>query len=318
MHKEISIAQDWLKLGHQAVIAVVAKTWGSAPRGAGSIMVVRDDGLFEGSVSGGCVEGSVIAEAVDLINHNNTGRAHKSLQFAVASEQAWEVGLACGGEIEIFLFCLSSCDINILEQLQKSLTARKPVSLSFPLHEGPFQITTASVVAGKPMPKATDDSFIVPFVPSVRLDIVGAVHIAQHLAVMASECDFTVRVIDPRNAFSESRTFGNAALYCEWPDDYFRNNVPDQTTAVVTLTHDPKLDDAALIETLTSNAFYIGCLGSRKTHAARVDRLKSAGFKDEHITKINAPIGLDIGSATPAEIAASVLAEIIQTARKLL
>jgi len=317
MTKEISIVQDWLKLGHKAVIAVVAKTWGSAPRRAGSIMVVRADGHFEGSVSGGCVEGSVIAEAVDLISQESTRHTHKSLEFSVASKQAWEVGLACGGEIGIFLFCLSPSDVDVFEQLQTSLAARMPISLSLPLHKGPLQITTTSAAAGKPMPITTDDSFIVPFVPPIRLDIVGAVHIAQHLAVMASECEFAARVIDPRSAFSESRTFGNATLYCEWPDDYFRNNVPDQTTAVVTLTHDPKLDDAALQETLKSNAFYIGCLGSRKTHKARVDRLQRAGFKDEHIKKISAPIGLDIGSATPAEIAASVLAEIIQMARKL-
>ncbi len=317
MTKEISIVQDWLKLGHKAVIAVVAKTWGSAPRRAGSIMVVRDDGLFEGSVSGGCIEGAVIAESVDLISRETTPHAFKSLEFAVASEQAWEVGLACGGEIGIFLFCLSPSDHTVFEQLQSNLAARKSASLSLPLHSEPLLVNSPSAAAGKPMPLTTENSFIVPFMPPIRLDIVGAVHIAKHLAVMASECDFIVRVIDPRNAFSESRSFGNATLYCEWPDDYFRNNVPDQTTAVVTLTHDPKLDDAALQETLRSNAFYIGCLGSRKTHKARVDRLRTAGFSDEHTSKINAPIGLDIGSATPAEIAASVLAEIIQTARKL-
>ncbi len=316
MISEIPIVQGWLKLGHKAVIAVVAKTWGSAPRRAGSIMVVRDDGLFEGSVSGGCVEGSVITEAIDLISQEGA-HAVKTLEFSVASEQAWDVGLACGGEITIFLFCLSPSDFSIFEQLQTSLATRKPVSLSLPLDGEPLQISNTSTTTGKPIPLTTEDSFIVPFVPPIRLDIVGAVHIAQHLAVMARECDFTVRVIDPRRAFSESRTFGNATLYCEWPDDYFRNNVPDQTTAVVTLTHDPKLDDVALLETLKSNAFYIGCLGSRKTHKARIDRLQAAGFKGEHFDKINAPIGLDIGSATPAEIAASILAEIIQTAREL-
>jgi len=280
-------------------------------------MVVRDDGLFEGSVSGGCVEGSVVAEAVELITLKNLPHAFKSLEFAVASEQAWEIGLACGGEIGIYLFCLSPSDLDVFEQLQSNLAVRKPVSLSLPLQGGILQVTDTSAAAGKPIPHTTDDSFIVPFVPAIRLDIVGAVHIAQHLAVMASECDFAVRVIDPRSAFSECRTFGNANLYCEWPDDYFRSNAPDETTAVVTLTHDPKLDDAALKETLSSNAFYIGCLGSRKTHKARIDRLQTAGFIDEHIDKISAPIGLDIGSATPAEIAASVLAEIIQAARKL-
>ncbi len=317
MIKEISTIRDWLKLGHKAAVAVVAKTWGSAPRRAGSIMIVRDDGLFEGSVSGGCVEGAVIAEAVDLISPDSKPHAFKSLEFTVASEQAWEVGLACGGEIGIFLFCLSPSDLTVFERLKTNLSARMSVSLSLPLRGGLLQIIHSDSSAGKPLPHTTEDSFIVPFVPPIRLDIVGAVHIAQHLAVMAGECEFTVRVIDPRSAFAESRTFGNATLCCEWPDDYFRDNVPDQTTAVVTLTHDPKLDDAALQETLTSNAFYIGCLGSKKTHKARVERMRVAGFGDDCINRISAPIGLDIGSATPAEIAASILAEIIQTARKL-
>ena len=315
MIKEISIVQKWLKLGHKAVIAVVATTWGSAPRRAGSFMIVRDDGLFEGSVSGGCVEGSVIAAAVDLIGNNSLPHAFKSLEFAVASEQAWDVGLACGGEIEIFLFCLSPDDLIVIEDLQTNLAARRPVSLSLPLQDGPIQVNRSSSPTGKPMPQITDRAFIVPFVPPIRLDIVGAVHIAQHLAVMAGECDFTVRIIDPRSAFSESRTFGNATLFSEWPDDYFRAYVPDSTTAVVTLTHDPKLDDAALQETLVSPAFYVGCLGSRKTHSARVERLRETGVGETDISRINAPIGLDIGSATPAEIAASILAEIIQAAR---
>lgn len=318
MSKEISIIHTWLKQGHNAALAVVAKTWGSAPRRAGSIMVIRDDGVFEGSVSGGCVEGSVIAEAVDLINESNEGNTtpvFKSLEFAVASEQAWEVGLACGGEIEIFLYCLSQDDAPAIEELQINLTSRKAVSLALPLQNGPIQVTHGKPMAGKTVPQSTDNHFTVPFVPPIRLDIVGAVHIAQHLAVMAAECGFSARIIDPRSAFSENRTFGSARLCDDWPDDYFRANKPDATTAVVTLTHDPKLDDAALQETLTSAAFYIGCLGSRKTHAARVKRLQECGTQQRYIDRIHAPVGLNIGSATPAEIAASILAEIIQAAR---
>ncbi len=318
MTKEISTIHTWLKQGHKAALAIVAKAWGSAPRRAGSIMIVRDDGVFEGSVSGGCVEGSVITEAVELINGNdqsNTTPIFKSLEFAVASEQAWEVGLACGGEIEIFLYCLSQDDASAIEELQTNLAFRKATSLILPLQDGSIQITDGKPITGKVAPQSTDNHFTVPFVPPIRLDVVGAVHIAQHLAVMAAECDYSVRIIDPRGAFSESRTFGSAKLYADWPDDYFRANTPDATTAVVTLTHDPKLDDAALHETLTSTAFYIGCLGSRKTHAARVKRLQKRGTQQQYIDRIHAPVGLDIGSATPAEIAAAILAEIIQAAR---
>lgn len=315
MSKEISIAQEWLAGGYGVVLAIVAKAWGSAPRRAGSIMIVRDDGVFEGSVSGGCVEGAVIAEATNLMENNARPHASKSLEFSVASEQAWEVGLACGGEIEIFLFYLSPKDLTTINALVKNLSLRKPVSLALPLQKGPIRVDVGAPLTGKAAPIKNNEEFIVPFIPPVQLDIVGAVHIAQHLAVMAGECGFTVRIIDPRGAFSQSRTFGTADLHAEWPDDFFQSNPPDATTAVITLTHDPKLDDAALGKILSTNAFYIGCLGSRKTHASRVVRLSEAGFSDDEIGKINAPIGLDIGSATPAEIAASILAEVIQAAR---
>lgn len=279
-------------------------------------MVVRDDGVFEGSVSGGCVEGSVITEAISLMATCETPHTHKTLTFSVASEQAWEIGLACGGEIEIFLFHLSPDDLPILNKLGQCLRSRSPINLSLPLKDGILELSTNENKGRKVIPARSDESFIVPFIAPIQLDIIGAVHIAQHLAVMAAECSFQVRIIDPRSAFSENRAFGNALLFSEWPDDFFRTHEPDATTAVVTLTHDPKLDDAALTQTLCSNAFYIGCLGSRKTHKARIERLTQAGFNDQQIGKINAPIGLDIGSATPAEIAASILAEIIQVARK--
>lgn len=316
MSKEISIVQAWLDAGHSAALAIVAKTWGSAPRRAGSIMVVRDDGVFEGSVSGGCVEGSVIAEATDLIKNAALPHAFKTLALSVASEQAWEVGLACGGEIEIFLYCLSPEDLPKINTLQQVLSVRKALSLTLPLGERVIEINSRTTSGGKAMPIKNDDEFIVLFIPPIQLDIVGAVHIAQHLAVMAAECGFAVRIVDPRSAFSQSRTFGNATLHSDWPDDFFKRHAPDANTAIVTLTHDPKLDDAALQETLRSDAFYVGCLGSKKTHASRIERLGAAGFSDQELNKISAPVGLDIGSATPAEIAASILAEIIQAARK--
>lgn len=316
MSKEISTLQNWLKSGCSAVIAIVAKTWGSAPRRAGSIMVVRDDGVFEGSVSGGCVEGSVIAEAISLMATSVSPHASKTLTFAVASEQAWEVGLACGGEIEIFLFHLSAHDLPAINELTQSLNTRNPVNFCLPLKQGSLKISPSADKSGKATPIRSDESFIVPVIAPIQLDIVGAVHIAQHLAVMADECSFRVRIVDPRSAFAENRSFGDATLFSDWPDDFFRTHKPDATTAVVTLTHDPKLDDAALQQTLNSNAFYIGCLGSKKTHKARVERLKHAGFTKQQIEKISAPVGLDIGSSTPAEIAASILAEIIRVARK--
>lgn len=314
MARELSTALAWLQRGEDVVLAVVARTWGSAPRRAGSLMVVRADGVFEGSVSGGCVEGAVIAEAATLLENHDLPKT-KTLTFAVSSNQAWEVGLACGGEIAIRLFRLETADTSKLEMAQKHAAERRAFSLVFSA-DGALEVAALTERPSKAIPSDADGVFTVPILPMLQLDIVGAVHISQHLAAMAQECEFQVRIVDPRGAFSEERAFAGVSVSPDWPDDFFADNPPDETTAVVTLTHDPKLDDAALGVALRSKAFYIGSLGSKKTHAARVSRLTKAGISEAEIGTLHAPIGLDIGAATPAEIAAAILAEIIQVARK--
>ncbi len=280
-------------------------------------MVIRDDGVFEGSVSGGCVEGSVIAEAINLIEADKDGPHSKELSFSVASEQAWEVGLACGGEINVWLLVLKANDITPLMHALDLQSNNKTCELAFGNDTSSIHILELGSPSKKPVPAKQGGQFVVPLIPPLCLDIIGAVHIAQHLALMASECDFKVRVIDPRAAFTEERSFSGVELISEWPDDFFRKHVAGPTTAVVTLTHDPKLDDAALAEALKSNPFYIGCLGSKKTHSARLKRLSELGFSPKDTGRIHGPVGLDISAATPAEIAVSILAEIIREARSL-
>lgn len=314
--REIAVALKWLETDPEVVLAIVVNTWGSAPRRAGSMMIIRANGTFEGSVSGGCVEGAVITEAMALLEQRKPDPSTRLLKFSVASEQAWEVGLACGGEISVRLFKLSKDDMDTLKVASDALSKRIVSLLIFSLSGQRLKLVNPAIHLGKTTPVETEDSLTLPLIPALRLDIVGAVHIAQHLASMASECGFHAHIIDPRGAFSENRTFAQATIHAEWPDDFLRQNPPDNATAVVTLTHDPKLDDAALLPALASNAFYIGCLGSRKTHADRVERLSAAGMKAAQLDRINGPVGLDIGAATPAEIAVAILAQIIKAARQ--
>jgi len=303
MEKIFASLSDWHQSGLKTALAVVTRTWGSAPRGVGSLMAIAEDGRFEGSVSGGCVEGTVIAEANQL---TKTG-GHKLLSFSVSSEQAWEVGLACGGEIEIMVIALSGDVPAASQTLLEALDARQTGQLQFDLTSGAFAFEAG------PAPEAMavgDTGLLLPVQPKHRLVIIGAVHIAQHLAPMARDAGYDVTVVDPRAAFTESRTFGGAHLVEDWPDELFARMQPDAHTAVVTLTHDPKIDDAALTPALASPAFYIGSLGSRKTHAARLERLAEKGFASEDLQRIHGPVGLNIGAKSPAEIAIAILAEI--------
>ncbi len=311
---ELTTAIDWLDTGHQVMMAVVASTWGSAPRRPGSLMVVRDDGVFEGSVSGGCVEGAVICEAQAMLQDKSPSDGHRALTFSVTSEKAWDVGLACGGEIVIWLFVLSPTDVSTLRSALNDLTTGRSGELRFAdTKQTTWQMYEA--LPAKAHPKADESTHSVPVLAPLTLVIVGAVHIAQHLSVMADACEFDVIIVDPRAAFREGRSFAQATLVDDWPDDYFRQNPVTATTAVVTLTHDPKLDDAALQEILGNDVAYIGCLGSRKTHAARLERLQQRRIGEQLLARIHAPVGLDIAAATPAEIAVSILAEIIQVTR---
>ncbi len=315
MNAEITIASQWLAAEGAVCLAVVAKTWGSAPRRAGSLLITRADGTFEGSVSGGCVEGNVIAEAQELLNSQEFP-AFKELKFSVSSEQAWEVGLACGGEIIIWLFSLGEKQLSALQQAQSSVANGNSGVLTIDLPDQLVRWDTEPGGKTRSSPEKDGNLYKIPFSSELRLEIVGAVHIAQHLAVMAEQCGFKTNIIDPRGAFTDNRSFGNAAICDMWPDDYFAENPPTPTTAVVTLTHDPKLDDAALSCVLNSEAFYTGSLGSKKTHAARLERLTENGHSAAHLDKIDAPIGLDIGAANPAEIAVAIMAKIIQAIRK--
>ncbi|GHF25302.1 XdhC/CoxI family protein [Kordiimonas sediminis] len=313
MIHEIETLLKWHGEGHKTILAIVLSTWGSAPRQAGSMMVIRRDQAFEGSVSGGCVEGEVIAEAMTMLHFGGA----KKLSYGISNENAWAVGLSCGGQIEILLITVEDSQAEHLETALKKIKNRKTEILEINTRTGEMSAPKilSTELRESPVPVMMDRLFFLPFRPADELVIVGAVHIAQALAPMAKDLGFDVTVVDPREAFAQEERFPGINLVTEWPDVYLRANTPSATTAVVLLTHSPKLDDAGLMVALKSPAFYIGALGSKNSHAERLERLRETGAEEESLQKIKGPIGLDIKAKTPKEIAVSILAEIIAEKR---
>jgi xanthine dehydrogenase accessory factor len=300
----LSCARDWLRSGYKVALATVVRTWGSAPRGIGSHLVIRHDGLFEGSVSGGCVEGAVIAAAQVALD---TGQ-HQLLSYGVSDADAWEVGLACGGQIDVFV--QPQVDVSIIEKIIDTISHGESCALQIDLQTGRAELTPSDA-------PQMDGVFVRLYEPKLRLAVVGAVHIAQALVPLAQQLGYDVLVIDPRTAFTNSAHFAHLNISNAWPDEALRDWGVTARTAVVTLTHDPKLDDPALETTLASSAFYIASLGSKKTHAARCDRLRAKGFSEADIARIHGPAGLRIGAKSPAEIALSVMAQMTAVLRKV-
>ncbi len=296
-------ALAWLALGHKVALATVTQTWGSAPRAVGSHLVIRDDGLFEGSVSGGCVEGAVIAEALACLAQNS----FKRCAFGVADAKAWEVGLACGGQISV-----------LVQPIQADFFSPDLLSdIAGLTRAGGKAIVDSDSGTGRSGKDLAGENILrISYMPAARLAIIGAVHIAQHLAPMASQIGYDVLVIDPRGMFAASGRMTGINVSTAWPDDCLADWKPNAASAVVALTHDPKLDDPALIAALKSDAFYIAALGSRKNHAGRLERLRAAGFSQADVSRVHGPAGLDIGARSPAEIAVSILAQMIATRRQ--
>lgn len=304
-------ASAWAGQGHNLAIAVVIKTWRSSPRKMGSIMIIRDDGLVAGSVSGGCVEGAVIDSALATMQDGFA----KRLEFGVADATAWEVGLSCGGEISVWVVPLSLIGVDMLEIVQNKYADRYPIYLSFDLEN--MSVFEKDEAFSATRLDTEQKIFNLLISPRPRVFIIGAVHISQYLASMLTGCGYAVSVIDPRTTFAKEERFQDIELITLWPDEVLDKVILDAETAIITLTHDPKIDDNALDIALNSNAFYIAALGSKKTHESRCTRFLKKGFDQTTLNRIHGPAGLDIGAITPAEIAASILAEMITKRRKV-
>ncbi len=308
-------ALDWHRAGRGAVLCTVVDTWGSAPRRAGSQLVVSGAGEIAGSVSGGCVEGAVILEALDALADGKP----RLLTFGVSDGDAFAVGLACGGTIRVLVEPVGSAlPDSVLAQLVAARAARRAVAYVTDLETGGPHLSDAHperLRMDRTGVEPDGRSFVAVHNPPLRLVVVGAVHIAQALVPMARACGYDATVIDPRATFLTADRFPGAALLEEWPDDAATLRL-DARSAVVLLTHDPKIDDPAIMAALRADVFYVGALGSKRTHAARVDRMTAQGFAPAQIARIHGPVGLDIGATNPAEIAVSIMAEMTQVLRR--
>ena len=319
------IALDWHSAGHAVALASVVQTWGSAPRPMGSMLAIRGDGAMMGSVSGGCVEGAVIAEAMEALADSQP----RLLTYGVADEDAFAVGLACGGTIRILVEPIGN-GAGFAPELLASLVAARAAGEACALatHLGNWtrrlvrpkddDLLAEMVAEGLRTDRAAlhDDWFINIHNPPLRMFIIGAVHIAQPLVQMARLAGFAPMLIDPREAFGAASRFPGEVISHDWPDEALAAQNLNARCAVVTLTHDPKLDDPAIEAALASDCFYLGCLGSKRTHAKRVERLGATGLTPVALARIHAPVGLDIGATSPAEIAVSILAEVVARLRQ--
>jgi xanthine dehydrogenase accessory factor len=322
----IPTALDWIAEGRRVALATVIETWGSSPQPVGSKLLIDSCGNFLGSVSGGCVEAEVVTEATEAIAEGKP----RCVSYGIEDGTAWQVGLACGGSIRILVEPLGA-PADSLRQLIDDLNSRRPAALVTELATGTRKLVHGAFDASPDLAEAlmeafrrdksglveakSGEAFIDVFNPPLRLIVIGAVHIAQSLLPLAENLGYDVTIIDPRGAFATSERFGKAKLCREWPDEALPKLGIDSNTALVALTHDPKLDDPALLEALRSDALYVGALGSKRTHAKRIERLLAAGLPPEAIERIHAPIGLDIGAEGPAEIALSIIAEIVEVKR---
>jgi len=288
----------WRAEGHDLAIATVIETWGSAPRRPGSHLVIRDDGVFQGSVSGGCVEGDVVVQAMALME---AGGGVRTLDYGVADAKAWEVGLACGGRISILVQSVDDAHYApaLVERVREARAEGRSVNV----------VTDRETGVSREQAAANEGAFLNIYPPRRRLAIIGAVHITQLLIPMAQLAGYATTVIDPRGMFAAAARFSDPVDEA-WPDEALDHWRPDAASAIVALSHDPKLDDPALARALRSPAFYIGALGSRKSHAARLERLRQRGFTDGELSRIDGPVGLPIGAVGPAEISISILAGI--------
>ena len=299
----------WLKEKRKVALATVISTWGSAPRPVGGQMAIDSNGEIIGSVSGGCIEGAVINEGINSINDGKL----RIKDYGISNDMAWEVGLACGGELKILIQPLNLED-KIVYSIVENIKNREPTKLIINCLTGSRHIDNSIINQISSYDKIKEE-FIHVIDPKPRLFIVGAVHIAQALISLAKTADFEIILIDPRDHFATKDRFPNCKIINEWPDTALSNFILDKSTHLVTLTHDPKIDDPALIYTLKKDIGYIGSLGSKKTHNKRCERLIDIGFCQSDLSKIHGPIGLNIKAKTPAEIAISIMAEIINFRR---
>ncbi|HET7420703.1 MAG TPA: XdhC/CoxI family protein [Candidatus Dormibacteraeota bacterium] len=301
MREVLDELNSWTREGEEVALATVVETWGSSPRPLGSKMLVTRSGKMAGSVSNGCIEGAVFEEAQKVLKSGTP----KIAAFGVADDVAFEVGLACGGHIEVFIQPLG----RVHKQLVDMLNRNRPATLRTNLVTGEAELVEGT--RGSELARREGDVFIEPFRRPAHLVIIGAIHIAIPLHRLAKLMGYRVTVIDAREKFATKERFPEAdELIVAWPDEAMSKLVVDNATYVVILTHDPKFDLPALRSVLGKEPGYIGAIGSRKTNQNRFDALRKEGFTEEQLARVHGPIGLDLGSRGADETALGILAEV--------
>ncbi len=322
MREILNDLKRWLASDESIALATVVHAQGSSPRPIGSRMAVTTSGKMVGSVSGGCVEGAVFEEA----QHVLAGDPPKRLRYSAVDEQGWQVGLACGGTLEVYVEPLAKIHRRLLEALEQEETVALVTRLDGGGHllawpDGRLvgdQSLAPQLDALFPGPRAglcrrpDGDTFLQVFAPPPTLTIVGAVHIAMPLTTLAKTLGFHVRLVDARRAFATEERFPDVdEMVIAWPQEALEPRYLRPQDAMVVLTHDPKFDVPALEVALKQSVGYIGLLGSTKTQAKRQQALRERGFDDEDLARIHGPVGLDLGGESPAEIALAIMAEIV-------
>lgn len=302
MREVLDELNEWTRDGEDIALATVIETWGSSPRPLGSKMLVTRSGKMAGSVSNGCIEGAVFDEALKVLKSG----APKVAAFGVADDVAFEVGLACGGHIEVFIQPLG----RVHRQLVGMLNRNEPATLRTNLVSGEAELV-AGTSSGSELARRDGDVFVEPFRRPAHLVIIGAIHIAIPLHRLAKLMGYRVTVVDARKRFATKERFPEADdLIVAWPDEAMSKLTIDNSTYVVILTHDPKFDLPALRSVLKKDAGYVGAIGSRKTNQNRFDALRKEGFTEEQLARVHGPIGLDLGARGAEETALGILAEI--------
>ncbi len=308
--------RDWRASGQRALLATVIRTWGSSPRPVGSIMALCESGSVVGSVSGGCIEDDLIYRFTQAYAHNGEINAEsavipsgppQNVKYGISADEAHRFGLPCGGTLELLLEF--DPDPQCLSQLVDALEHGQLVQRTTHLKSGEVTIQPSATPADLIL---DSEKLVNTFGPEYRMLLIGAGQLTEYLASMALFNGFSVTVCDPRTEYSGAWSVAGAQLTREMPDDVVLSFRPDQRSCVIALTHDPKLDDLALLEALETNAFYIGAIGSRRNNQARRERMKEhMSLSDSQLSRLRGPIGIYIGSKTPAEIAVSIMAEVL-------
>jgi xanthine dehydrogenase accessory factor len=301
-HEILDTAVNWIRQGFHPALVTVVRTWGSSPRPVGSLMLMREDGIHNGSVSGGCVEEDLVSR---YCSQQLSDCFPTMIDYGIDRAEATRLGLPCGGRLELLIERLHS--VKPLQLLLEKLQSGQLVARRVCLHTGEVSLHPADVSDDF---SYTTDAVSKVFGPLWQLLLIGAGHLSRYVAQIALMLDYSVIVCDPREVYGAIWLVEGAELVRDMPDDAVRRYASHPRSAVLALTHDPKLDDLAVLDALSSEAFYVGALGSRRNSDLRRERLQSLGVTEEQLQRLHAPVGLAIGSRTPAEIAVSIMADV--------